>query len=127
MLCPWADSGDFAYSGTNKASPLRHDIPRAVKDADGLTPEEQNWRRTERQRDVREKYTAEELAEAQEKRHSYHRRVALPIRKFKKQAKRYGMSKSQIDEAVKTLKDTERLAFKAGLVTDPGTFLDIVL
>ena len=112
-LCPWPGKR-FSWSGVNQSSPVRNEIARAAKDAQGLTPAEQNKRTADRARQKKENWTPEELGEAQDKRVNYHQLVALPVRKFKVKAKNASMPKSKVDAAVKEFQKAIRLAKKSG-------------
>ncbi|KAJ4378174.1 hypothetical protein N0V83_001007 [Neocucurbitaria cava] len=116
-LGPWF--GQKLHStGTNLASPIRTDIMRALKQVQAMTPEEINKRTADIARDRKEKWTSDELQDAQSKRHEYHIRVANPVRRFKAKAKTRGMPKREIDSKVKAFQKAERLAIAKG---DPST------
>lgn len=108
-LSPWFGDS-FAYTGTNMASPLREDIMRADKGAPAMMPSKCT---ADLHRQRKSQWTKDELEDAQAKRHSYHRRVANPVRRFKNKAKKKrGMRKSVIHEKVKAFQTAERLAFQ---------------
>jgi hypothetical protein len=112
-LSPWFGKG-FAYTGTNLASPVRTDVTRAEKDATAMTPQELNKRTADIHRERKQQWTATELEDVQDKRHSYHKRVANPVRRFKGKAKTRGLPKAQVDEKVRAFQKAERLAMSRG-------------
>ncbi|KAH4130187.1 hypothetical protein HBH47_023480 [Parastagonospora nodorum] len=112
-LSPWYGL-EKNYTGTNLASPLRTDIARAEKDATAMTPQALNQRTADLHRERKANWTPDELQQAQDKRHSYHARVANPVRRFKDKAKKQGMSKANISAKVKAFQTAERLAMQSG-------------
>jgi hypothetical protein len=112
-LCPYQDV-HFEYSGVNQASPVRNDFRHVDKAADGLSVQEQNKRHAERNKERRDLFTEEEEAADNAKHADYQQRVGLPVKRFKKQASKAGMSKAAIDAAVRDFQRVTRLAKRAG-------------
>jgi hypothetical protein len=112
-LGPWIGK-PFAYTGTNMISPIRVNILRAEGDATCMNPQELNKRTADILREHKKTWTSEELKEVQDKRHSYHRRVANPVRRFKAKAQRRKMPKAAMDEKVRRFQAAERLAIQNG-------------
>jgi hypothetical protein len=108
-LCPYKDM-HFEYSGVNQSSPIRNDFQKANKDADGLTVQEQNVRKTRRNKERREEFTAEEATTEKAKHAAYSKLVNKPVQKFKKKAADSGMTKDAIDRTVKAFQLLARQA-----------------
>lgn len=115
-LCPYKDM-HFEYSGVNQASPVRNDFQQVDKAADGLTVQEQNKRRAERNKECRALFTEEEETADNAKHADYQQRVGLPVKRFKKQSSKAGMSKAAVDAAVREFQRVARLAKIAGRPT----------
>lgn len=109
-LCPYATH--FEYSGVDQASPVRNDFQQVDKPADGLTIEEPNKRKSERNKERKELFTPDDKAEDKAKNADYQRRVGLPVKKFKKQANKANMFKAAIDAVVRDFQKLARLAKK---------------
>lgn len=120
QLSPWKNFR-YTYTGTNLQPPLRADIKRSDKAATSMTPEELNKRTADIHRQRKQDWTPEEHKEAQDKRHSYHDRVARPVRIFKRKAKKGGMSKEGIENKVKAFQKAERLAPQNGVCNEYQT------
>jgi hypothetical protein len=112
-LSPWFGK-NVNYTGTNLASPIRTDIVRAEKDATAMTPQEINKRTADLHRERKKEWSVAELEDVQDKRHSYHRRVANPVRRFKTKATKSNLSKAEIDRKVRAFQTAERLAMQRG-------------
>jgi hypothetical protein len=113
QLSPWFGQA-LSYIGTNIVSPVRSDVRRSERDAEAMTPEQVNRRTADMLREKKSQWTGEELKEAQDKRHDYHRRIANPVRRFKAKAKRRGMSTADINSKVRAFQKAEKKSIETG-------------
>jgi len=99
-LCPWSTQY-LPYQGCNLTSPVRKDFLRPIRGHVELTREERHKRFADVAGERKQNWTQDELAEVQDKRYDYHRRVANPVQRLKAKAKFRKWSKPDIDAPVR--------------------------